>query len=80
MFIKKKNTKRKIITFSVQTKSEKPQNSFDPKNTVSPAGGGGGEERNILTVRDFFMKNSSISDFCGIFRSYFQEYPLVTHY
>lgn len=43
MFIKKKNTKRKIITFSVQTKSEKPQNSFDPKNTVSPAGGVGGE-------------------------------------
>ena len=42
MFIKKKNTKRKIITFSVQTKSEKPQNSFDPKNTVSPAGGRGG--------------------------------------
>ena len=49
MFIKKKNTKRKIITFSVQTKSEKPQNSFDPKSTVSPArgawGGGGGSER-----------------------------------
>ena len=48
MFIKKKTQKRKIITFSVQTKSEKPQNSFDPKSTVSPARGGwggGGSER-----------------------------------
>lgn len=72
---KNKKTQRKIITPSVQTKSENHRTLLTPK-TLFPRGGG---RRNMLTERDFFVKNSSISDFCGIFRSYFQEYPLVTH-